>query len=405
MPHSVKQWRLAALTDPSLWSDLTCVKGKWLERFITLSKASPLAFHYSAKPSDALKDPFLDRPERLGEAYLPNCTDTLLGRLNKATPFLSSLALSGVFSFRDEHHLPIPDNFLAGSAPRLHTFHMSSCTIPLRPSWLCNVQSLTLIGKWGIRSTLGQQEQLTISSFLEFIKPLKALAKLQVDLRQPQEPADNTYTGPTIRFAHLHSIHLDLGDGFLSSVELLSHIEAPSLAFLEVVWPHHIFSSMEIDAVANASLNATDLIHQFFTKNTGASLSRLEWSVNDVHSNVILSSSESNPPCSITLYNILISVLNIPFEDVKSIRTVEIGTSEALMTLDDTSDFAFPWPFLDRVEVPAFALIPKNKCLPALKRWLKIRTGIRDLKIIGLERLSERDVQPLEKILDVEWVW
>ncbi|KAJ8521714.1 hypothetical protein ONZ45_g1660 [Pleurotus djamor] len=344
--HVCRQWRLAALSDPSLWSDLTCVKGKWLERFIALSKASPLTFKYDGTPSDSLKESFLDLPERLGEVYITECTDKILGRLNKPTPFLTSLSLRGVLHWFQHDYVSIPDDFLAGSAPMLRTFYLSHCKIPLRPSWLCNVNTLMLNGRWEILSASGQRAQLTTASFLDFIKPLQELAVLHVDLHH--ECADHTYTGPIIHFAHLEFLDLDLVEGLLSSVELLKHIKTPSLVDMEVAWPLDMIDFMDTAAAVNDSSDAMALIHQFFTKNTGLPLTKLEWMISQVGSNITLSSS--NPARSLTLYNVVTSAENIPFVNLESIKTVVIACSEVLMILDASP--LKPWPMSDRVKIP-----------------------------------------------------
>ncbi|KAJ8521680.1 hypothetical protein ONZ45_g1655 [Pleurotus djamor] len=397
-----RQWRMAALSDPSLWCDLTHVKGKWLDRFLTLAKASPLSVHCVAdgRSLDAVTEALIDLPERLGKLYITDCTDEILERLNKATPFLTRLTLDA-FSWGEEAYT-ITDGFLGGSAPRLRSFCLTSGAIPSNPSWLANVEDLALRGSWAIEPATGGPARLTTRSLLDLIKPLEALTELKVDLNRLRDRPLSPYAGPKVCFPRLRSLGIGLGNDTSRSIGLLHHIETPLLDSLSVKWSYD--SDVNTDNLQDNSLDAIKMIYKFFAKTTRSSPSKIEWKAGDIDSDVILSSS--HPPRTLTLANVPLefNYNTIPFSNLESIKTVAIASPEFLVILDSVSGVLDPWPYLERVEVTASALIPKHRGLPALKRWLKSRLGVRKLKIVGVESLSDRDIQPLHKIVNVKWL-
>ncbi|KAJ8509362.1 hypothetical protein ONZ45_g8480 [Pleurotus djamor] len=132
-----RQWRTAALTTPSLWCDFKYAKGPWLELFLGRSGALPLTIKAFMNTDPLLAIAF-DSPNRLGALELSSAAASDLSRLNKPTPYLTSLSLTG--------NVSIPDDLLGGGhTPSLQSFTMGyGSLIPMKPIWLLNTRRLTL---------------------------------------------------------------------------------------------------------------------------------------------------------------------------------------------------------------------------------------------------------------------
>ncbi|KAJ8519320.1 hypothetical protein ONZ45_g3730 [Pleurotus djamor] len=401
-----RQWRAAALSEPSLWNNLSSARGKWLERYVSLAKAIPLVITFdghglddssSLPKSKAIEIKFnlLTSPERLGQLSITNCTDHILHRLNNPTPSLTCLALSGAFS--------IPNDFLGGSSPQLRTFSLQRGLISQGSSWLLTVQNLTLSQSWGLKTPAGERVPLTTCSLLNLLQPLEGLEKLSVVASSGDvAAAPQRYVGASILFPRLKEISLSLSDSTnLEALDLLSHIETPSLSQLTIYWPH-----------SQQDLEKLDDVYSFFVASVRATPYKLRWSGNSYqlppvwHHTMTLSTSEG---AKLSIYGVQLRQGDfVPFRNMQNIRTLEVVSSELLSILEQTgNESPIPYPSLMQVDIPVHVFSPKTRILPIAKRWIKSRAaigGVQQLRILGSnQQLDEKDIRPFRKMLSVTW--
>ncbi|KAJ8455113.1 hypothetical protein ONZ45_g19045 [Pleurotus djamor] len=278
LTYVCRGWRTVALGEPSLWGNLAQLRGRWLERSLSLAKATPLAISYfypdesedyssdSSYNAD-IEEPWisddseslynfrdsevsthtmimeglLNSPERLGRLRIDNCTNKAINRLDKPAPFLSSLTLEGKFN--------LTRNFLGDDAPRLQEVTIKGGIIPATSSWLLNLRKLSISISWGISGPAGDRIPLTTSSILDFLKPMRRLEELSLHPCSSKDANSRNYTGPVIPFPRLASIRLTLNRSTLHMSDLFNHIDTPALRTLDVQWPVNFSDSEKMTAV------------------------------------------------------------------------------------------------------------------------------------------------------------
>ncbi|KAJ8519325.1 hypothetical protein ONZ45_g3717 [Pleurotus djamor] len=393
-----RQWRNAALSEPSLWCDLTELGDPWVERFFNRSGVLPLKVDHivpgeetpysSDLPSDFTEN-ILKMPLRLGQLVIKRCTDQLAAHLDKPTPHLTSLTMNGMVN----NPFRIPSGFLDGSAPRLGSVSISSGWILPMPtaSWLFKIRNLTLSSNWGFASPTDGQAPMTIRSFLEFLKPLEVLETLHVSFNMDAPFRD--YEPKMTQFPLLRSLQVSFTERNIRMMNLFKYVEAPSLKTLEIDWPTTIDTRSRMITM-----------RKFFVMNTKAKLKRLEWSGYSGKAKVVLSSPKAQH--TLTFHSVPVALDYIPFHDLDTITTLEIGIPEHLQVLDSVPD-PLPYPSLKLVIFQSPTLLPKAKHIPVAKRWLKTRVGpglVERMAIIGVQTLTDKDIAGFKKTLPVQWV-
>ncbi|KAJ8519345.1 hypothetical protein ONZ45_g3728 [Pleurotus djamor] len=255
-----RQWRTAALTTPSLWCDFKYAKGPWLELFLGRSGALPLTIKAFMNTDPLLAIAF-NSPNRLGELELSSAAASDLSRLNKPTPYLTSLSLTG--------NVSIPDDLLGGGhTPSLQSFTMGyGSLIPMKPIWLLNTRRLTLERCWGLRDLSANRISMSSHSALEFLKPLEMLESLRIEFDFREDILLNRYLGPTVHFPYLRVVRVSFTPDTIDFISIFDHIEMPGLRELTV----------ELPDLNVAPTQILDYILAFFLNTTGLPLSKLRW--------------------------------------------------------------------------------------------------------------------------------
>ncbi|KAJ8520042.1 hypothetical protein ONZ45_g3102 [Pleurotus djamor] len=226
-----------------------------------------------------------------------------------------------------------------------------------------------------------------------------------IPLEQPElssrEMARARYVGASILFPRLKEISLSLSDSTnLEALDLLSHIETPSLSQLTIYWPH-----------SQQDLEKLDDVYSFFVASVRATPYKLRWSGNSYqlppvwHHSMTLSTSEG---AKLSIYGVQLRQGDfVPFRNMQNIRTLEVVSSELLSILEQTgNESPIPYPSLMQVDIPIDVFSPKTRILPIVKRWIKSRAaigGVQQLRILGSNRqLDEKDIRPFRKMLSTE---
>ncbi|KAJ8519343.1 hypothetical protein ONZ45_g3724 [Pleurotus djamor] len=381
--HVCRQWRLAAFSDPFLWNNLQGVHGAWLEHFVSHSGNVPLIMEIRCdKPIEPFLDTLLNSPERISGLSISNGTNDFISRLHTPTPRLSALSLHG-------HNLSIPNNFLGGDAPHLQSFGLAQGSIPQNPTWILGVRSLTLSRGWGIHSSTSVPIPISLKVILEFIKPLAALESLSICLNG--HFVTSPEHAPTVHFPNLRSINLsDLTRQSLSILCMFNHVETPNLHDLTVGLPD----------TPNILTRIND-IQQHFLQTTQAALYKASFSGLPRRCNAAFSSK--NDEHTLTFNAIRLPDSNLPLNHLKSLETLEVSSHEIF-------DFLATVPRIRRYQdvkhivLPPFALSPKQKSIPAAKRWLKTwlpSDNLEDISVGGVTRqpLHDHDLDSLERAI------
>ncbi|KAJ8509343.1 hypothetical protein ONZ45_g8479 [Pleurotus djamor] len=385
--HVCRQWRQVALSEPSLWCDLTEARGFWLERFLNRSAALPLKIQFHV-PTEPKLDALIDCPHRLRDLCIKSCTDEVIARLNKPTPHLTRLSLEGTFS--------IPPDFLGGDAPRLQSFSIAQGSLPLNPGWLRNIRCLKLSKYWGICPASTRGSQISPRSVLDFLRPLTLLEDLEICFQFRRDIGQAKYSNraAAVLLPNLRHINFEFVDKTLRMMDIFNHLEVPSLNSLHVNWP-----------IETGAVDRMDRAHKFFIKATSASLCKLKWDGSPRCCQATLTSANAEHTLR---YNTVPFNPDAepPFSDLQSIDTLEVCHFDFLSALDEAISDPPPYPSLKHVILSSSILVPKAKHIPIAKRWLKTRMtpgGVEDLVLDGLERLNDRDIVNFEKTLPVTW--
>ncbi|KAF9494442.1 hypothetical protein BDN71DRAFT_991614 [Pleurotus eryngii] len=431
--HVCQLWRAVALNEPRLWSDLAGLSSNWLGECEKRSKAAPLKIRYvgyrgisddgepesdqstfalsnssqcpwvesSAISTKAQKvlDPLFGQPNRLGQLHIEACKDDLISRLDAPAPYLSTLNVGRV---------DIPEGFLGGIAPRLHSVSIRVSCVSLGASWLNNVQRLSLC-RWkiagdgnasGIVSSLAGLTQLEFLS-MTFPENLTALGSIVDKVTLPK----------------LKTAQFCFSDSQLGLVSVFDHISCPNLRRLSINWPSGFNDIPVASQVAQFFSRNCDFTPESLRRGAWFDASRIELSSKEAESVPVHEDSdlprllfrnyrplfvrdflhEAFPGIHIRYYRLVSG--GVVLEDLPGVE--ELSLCDTGPTFGLLLDGSPVFPTLRRVRLEQVSLRPKAQTFPKLKKWLKAQKMLEKLTIVKGYAFTEKDVQALEKIVKV----
>ncbi|KAJ8519498.1 hypothetical protein ONZ45_g3566 [Pleurotus djamor] len=363
-------WRNTAINGPRLWTEFNSCPKSWQREMLFRAKKIPVPLivlnaPLSEQPIPSAVLPFPERLRSLTWHHNADHLDTLV----KPAPFLESVYI------RFPSPAPLPEDFLGGSAPRLHRFSLHSVYTHLDALLFPNLRELSLQGQWHDPTTA----PLKLTAFLGFLRSLPHLENLRVDFPLRMQ-AD--VVNPAANVSRHIITALDIDVAYQWTV-LRQFLESLHLDALQSI---HVRSYSLRDPFTDDVLK---MLFAYFRSCIGAKPDCLNLSVlrsRFIYSDPLKGERSLCLESLLPLPDALIAELGITslhthrqlvLKDSHSIRKLYLGDfTEQMEHLIGRSPETLPYPSLQELHIQGNHIKPKAKRIPMLKKLLAKRASL-----------------------------
>ena len=255
--HVCQQWRFVVFGSPRrLNLQLLCTP-KRVQKILDIWPALPILMEFlatgmqlgnMANIAAALKQHWRARKIHIWD--IPNSLMKEFAEMKKPCPELTSLKLN-----TNEEYVPIlPDSFLGGSAPRLHTLDLCGIPFPAIRRLVLSIQNLVVLRLWSVPHS----GHIPLEAMVTCMPALTALESFEVGFQSPQfQVGGGTRCLPPLMRIVLADLTKFRFKGNCEYLEgIVSLIDAPLLYHFEITFfnqliyntplLHHFISRTEI---------------------------------------------------------------------------------------------------------------------------------------------------------------